>query len=35
MPVTSMICDMLGPYYLRDIHVYNHAKKSHFSTAPV
>jgi hypothetical protein len=23
MPVTSLICDILGPHYLHDIHVYN------------
>jgi len=23
MPITSVLCDILGPHYLRDIHVYN------------
>jgi hypothetical protein len=30
MPGTSIICDVLGPYHLHDIHVYNYTNKSSF-----
>jgi len=35
MPITSVICDILGPHYLRDIHVYNPKDKASFNAAPV
>jgi len=35
MPITSVICDILCPHYLHDIHVYNPTNKSSFNATPV